>query len=146
SETSYYKLVAFDIHGNASLAALVAPPSPTPVLVSRVGVDVAPGRVKITWQLGPDADAVASVYRSTGSDWVLRGQVAADANGRIEFVESDPVTGHVGYRLGVQVSGQERIGDEVWADVPAMRLAIQGISPNPAVDRLMVTFTLPAAA
>src|SRR5262249_24839959 len=32
SETSYYKLVAFDIHGNASLAALVAPPSPTPVL------------------------------------------------------------------------------------------------------------------
>jgi hypothetical protein len=45
----------------------------------------------------------------------------------------------------VRVSGQEQIGDEVWADVPAMRLAIQGISPNPAIDRIMVTFTLPQA-
>src|SRR5262249_42028986 len=138
------KLVAFDIHGNASAAAIVAPQGPTPVLVSRVGVDVVPGHVKITWQLGPGTDGVASVYQSTGSDWALRGQLAADASNRITFEDTE-AGGRYGYRLGVRVSGQEQIGDEVWADVPAMRLAIQGISPNPAIDRVVVTFTLPQA-
>ena len=120
----------------------------TPALVSLVGVTASPDRVRIVWYVA-DTGVRATVYRtSDGAGWSAIGESLADGTGRIRY-EDDRVApgGRYGYRLGVREGGTEWLSAATWVDVPrAAALALRGVSPDPAVDEIWVSFSLPGAS
>jgi hypothetical protein len=74
--------------------------------------------------------------------------VTADGSGSLRFEDRAVSPGErYAYRLGYVEAGGELFTTETWVDVPAaLRLALEGLRPNPAVGELHVWFTLPHAA
>ena len=91
----------------------------------------------------------ATVYRrSELIAWSPVASIAADGTGMFRFEDVDVRPGaRYGYRLGVRAGGAEEFYGETWITVPnAWSLALSQPAPNPATDRLAITFTLPSAA
>ncbi len=121
----------------------------TGVLASLVSARAEPGRVDLAWQLSGGA-ARATVYRrAPGGGWVAIGEPLADGTGLLAFVDHDVVAGaRYGYRLGLAGESGQTFAGEVWVVVPSeTRLALRGLTPNPApAGAALVTFSLPDAS
>jgi hypothetical protein len=118
----------------------------TPVAVALAGVRADRDGVSLTWSGGGAASLAASVERRTvDGEWLALGAPVADGAGRLTFLDREVSPGaRYGYRLRVWQGGVEEVLEPVWVTVPArLELALAGATPNPARDRLAVSFTLP---
>lgn len=116
---------------------------PTPVTLSRVATEAAPGRVAIVWQ-SPEPGMPCTVERrAPDHDWEEIARLHADGTGRIALEDRDVTAGaRYGYRVVVVESGAPVVLDEVWVDVPQeARLALHGLAPSSAT-RARVTLSL----
>ncbi len=124
------------------------PGGPTPVLLSLVNATAREGFVALDWYAAVGAGLQASVYRRTGSsDWLTLGTVSADGTGHLRYDDHTVSPGErYAYRLGYMEAGVEQFSTETWVVVPALKLALEGLRPNPAVGEMVVAFTLPGGA
>jgi hypothetical protein len=115
-----------------------------------VGSEFEDGRVRLTWRVADYAGTVATVQRRPEpGDWSVRGQVRSSGAGQFAFEDADVVPGRTYvYRLSVLADGRERMGGEVWIDVPARgaELVLRAVSPNPSRDGFRVSFRLSDAS
>jgi len=112
---------------------------PTPTLLALVSAAAKDGRVQLDWFSPEAATLSASLYRRMqDSDWLALGSVSADGSGHLRY-EDRAVSGGMryGYRLGYKEQGFEHFSAETWVEVPALKLALGGLRPNPAVGELM---------
>ena len=119
---------------------------PTPTLLSLVSFEAQQDHVLLTWHRAGGDAGEATVYRRTESiGWLPLGQATFDASGIVRYEDRSVSAGRrYAYRLGVREAGVESFSAETWVDVPAaLQLALEGLRPNPAVDRLRVSLTLP---
>lgn len=119
----------------------------TGTTLALVSASAEPGRVRLAWFAS--ASVSATVYRRTAEqDWASIGTAYSDGEGLVTFEDLDVVPGtRYEYRLGFVEGGQEIFAGDVWIEVPTnLRLAIDGLQPNPAVKDLLVSFTLPSRA
>ena len=122
--------------------------SPVPALISLVSAQAEPGRVTLTWFAPDGASVLATVERRTvRDDWRRIGAVTPDGAGQLTFEDRDVTAGtRYAYRLAYTTGGGEITTPEVWVDVPVRAFfALDGLRPNPAVDDLVVSFSLPSA-
>jgi len=120
---------------------------PVPVQLSLVSAEVKNGRVVLDW-FSPDAAVFdVTIYRRTeSSSWVSLGGALADGTGHIRYEDLNATAGmRYSYRLGYVEQGVERFTSEAWIDVPAAKLALDGLRPNPASGALTVSFSLAAS-
>jgi len=118
----------------------------TPTLLSLVGAQATPNRVRLTWYAADGHTVGATVYRRTMSDdWNALGVISADGTGRIDYEDTDVLAGtRYCYRLGVLEGGYEVFLGETWVDVPrATEFTLAGLRPNPANKDLTIAFSLP---
>lgn len=143
-----YKLCAVDIHGNASLYALVSVTGPTAVLASLVSADVEDGVVRLRWSAPANPGLAATVYRDEGDGrWQSLCTIVADGTGLMRYDDASVTPGaRYGYRLGILNGDQEVYVGEVLVTVPVLALALRGVRPNPALNDLTVAFSLPDAS
>lgn len=121
------------------------PGTPTAVIASLVSLDAQAGRIRLVWHVSANDDVAARLYRRTiESDWTLVAQIGPDGTEYVRYEDVAVTTGtRYGYRLGIMIDGEEVFAGEVWAEVPTVRLALRGATPNPALDgRLNVEFSL----
>jgi hypothetical protein len=107
-------------------------------------------RLALLWQ-GVGASSIeATVYRrDESSDWQRLGPAEHDGSDRLRYEDRSVTAGaRYAYRLGYVENGTERFTSESWVDVPGASavLALEGLRPNPAVDALNVSFSLPGAS
>jgi hypothetical protein len=117
---------------------------PVPVQLSLVSAEFRDNRVFLDW-FTPDAATLnATVYRRTeASDWVRLGIPTSDGAGHIRFEDSAVKEGtRFAYKLAYVEQGVEHFSAETWVQVPELRLALDGLRPNPAVGSLTVSFSL----
>jgi hypothetical protein len=110
------------------------------------GATATSDRVSLLWYASEPV--AATVYRrAVDGEWLPIGEARTDGTGRVLFEDRDVVAGaRYGYRLGVRERDEEYFAGEVWVDVPTgLALALHGLTPNPAVDELVVSFSLPAS-
>lgn len=124
------------------------PDGPTPVLLSLVSAEVTGGRVELDWFAADGAGLSATAYRRTDhSDWITLGSVSADGSGHMRYEDRAVSPGtRYGYRLGYLEQGREQFTSESWVAVPVLKLALEGLRPNPAGRELAASFTLPSGA
>lgn len=133
---------------NGLFAQRFAPNGPTPTLLSLVSAEVKDGRVQLDWFAADAAGLSASVERrSEGSDWLVLGSATSDGSGHLRYEDRAVSAGtRYAYRLGYVENGVERFSAETWVEVPALKLALDGLRPNPAVGELAASFTLQSGA
>jgi hypothetical protein len=122
----HYKLVALDVHGNASKPTLVSHNAPTAALASLVAAEALDDRVKVSWYLAGDPTASVTVQRreSFGA-WQTVATVTADGTGLVAYEDTDVTPGgRYTYRLGVLDEGTVVYAGET----PSSR---SGRSPSP---------------
>jgi hypothetical protein len=143
-------IVAWDERVTSRLglyAQRFGPNGPTPTLLSLVSAEARDGRVQLDWFAADAASLSASVERRAwGADWQPLGRVSADGTGhlRVEDASVTPGTRYA-YRLHYVEQGVERFSPEAWVEVPALKLALDGLRPNPARGEPAVSFALPSA-
>ena len=120
-----------------------------PAQVSLVSTEALPDRVKLVWHAA-DAVSFHGIVERRGerTDWKSLGAADADGTGRIEFEDRSVAAGErYAYRLAYSEAGSERRTSETWVEVPrALILSLEGLRPNPAVEELSASFTLPSSA
>lgn len=119
---------------------------PVAAAISLASAIVEDGAVRLAW-FGPDAAGFpATVERRDGrSEWRALAEVRADGSGRFEHADRPVAAGdRYAYRLRWREADGEHFTAETWIEVPALSLALAGLSPNPAVNELSVSFVLPA--
>ena len=133
---------------NGVWAQRYAPDGPTPVLLSLVGAEVTDGRVRLDWFSAAGASLSAFVERRTASSsWQSLGTLSADGTGHLRYEDRSVAPGErYAYRLSYVQGGVEQFSAETWVEVPALKLALEGLRPNPAVGELTASFTLPNGA
>jgi len=142
-----YKLVAADLHGNISRAAMVSPDTPVATLASLLSADATASRIRLAWYSGDGAGTAATVYRrESDGEWQSVAQVIGDGTGVIRYEDHAIVAGkRYGYRLGIANDGAEVYVGEVWLTAESTRgaIALAGAWPNPATGgRISVAFDL----
>lgn len=119
---------------------------PVAVEVSLVSAEAESDRVRLAWY-APDVGVLAATVqrRTTTGDWESLGQVRSDGNGRLEYEDRSVIAGvRYGYRLAYRDGEVLSFTTESWVEVPALRFALRGLTPNPARGgNLMVGFSLP---
>ena len=115
----------------------------TPALVSLVGAEAEPGRVRVRWLLSGDVGEVV-VHRDRGTgEWPAVALGMADGTGIVSYEDLGLEPGRYGYRLALSRGGSELVAGEVWVEVPvASGFGLAGVSPNPAHGPLAVSFSL----
>ena len=131
-----YKLVAVDIHGNASKFAVVTPSSPVSALAALVSADWQDDAAQLVWYGGALALTEVTVLREEdGAGWTEIATVTGDGEGMVRFADAAVLPGHrYGYKLRFNESGVERFAGEAYIAIPAGRLAIQAVAPNPVMS------------
>ena len=131
-------------HGRGMWERLITGATAVPMLV--VGWEFEDGRVCLTWYVAGAAGTAATVHRrQEPGDWSAIGPARSSGAGQFSFEDAGVIPGRTYvYRLGVVTGGGEQLGGEVWVDVPASgaRLALQGVTPNPARHGFAVSFRL----
>ncbi len=119
---------------------------PTATLLSLTSASAGPEGVSLTWYgaFGMFSDVVVQ-RRALDSEWIELGPATVEGTGAIRFVDTDVEVGATFlYRLEYQMGGYRQVTDEVLIRIPAAStFALRGLRPNPAVDGLVVDFTLP---
>ncbi len=136
----YVFLQRLDLAGNSQWT----PDGVTRTTLAMVSTSAETDRVRLVWFASDHV--AATVYRRTeDQDWQPIGEAASDGTGLISFEDRDVVPGtRYGYRLEFFEAGQQTFAGEVWVEVPTnLQFALDGLQPNPAVDALVVSFTLP---
>jgi hypothetical protein len=103
-----------------------------------------PEHVRITVALPAGAEPGALLERSTnGTDWIALG-VVADG---VDWMDRDVLPGaRYSYRANATVGGVALTGEPISVRTPETHvLALAGALPNPAVEDLLVRFSLPDA-
>ena len=142
-DTRNYSTSTFDIY-----AQKLEADGPVPVAMALVSAQASPGRALLTWFAADRLARTATVYRHTASsDWLALATISSEGTGRLTYedraVESG---GRYAYRLGYRDGTGEVFTAETWLDIPSgYRLALEGLRPNPAQGRLVVSFMLPSA-
>lgn len=131
-----YKLVAVDIHGNASKYAVVTPSSPVSALAALVSADWQDDAAQLVWYGGALALTQVTVLRDEdGAGWTDVATITGDGEGMVRFADAAVLPGHrYGYKLRFNESGVERFAGEAYILIPAGRLAIQAVAPNPVMS------------
>ena len=113
--------------------------------LSLVSAEATPDDVTLLWQSASAQGLAAAVYRRTGTTpWQALGTPTLEAPDRLRFVDRSVVPStRYAYRLGYEDGGAEQFTQEAWVDVPAPRLALDGLRPNPATGPMAVSFSLP---
>lgn len=121
---------------------------PVAVELSLVSAEARDGHIALDWFAAAGSLSSATISRRTdSSSWAMLGTVAADGTGHLRFEDRDVTPGHrYGYRLGYYDDGVDLVSAETWVDVPAARLALEGLRPNPASGALTISFALPDAS
>lgn len=110
----------------------------TQVSVASTEADV--NEVRVRWHVSGESRASAERREGDG-DWLRRAELTADGTGYMSLVDRDVVPGtRYDYRLSF-AGGTH--GGETSITIPALRLALEGARPNPAVGAVMLVFTLP---
>jgi len=132
-------------YGNPDVFALALPLTSTPTLVSLANADAQEDRVTLTWYAASSQVSEAYVYRLEGQDWILKGVIDRDGQDRLTYVDTDVYPGvRYSYRLGIRDGMVERYMGEVSVVVPSLqKLRIESVRPNPTVNDVWVSFTLP---
>jgi predicted nucleotidyltransferase len=120
-----------------------------PALPAVMSTSAANGEIRVTWYAHGSGAGAATVYRRTaGTDWITLGVPSSDGASLLTFEDKsvEPAIRYA-YRLGISASTGETFTEEVWAELPssALEFAIQGVKPNPASERLQVSFSIPVA-
>jgi len=118
-----------------------------PVTPALVGVHAGPLHVVIEWRSDRGAAISGSVERRIASGvWAPVGKVQPDAEGILRFEDAQAPPGtHCTYRLTWSTGAAAGATPPVELDVPSLRFALPGPTPNPAVGGLTVAFSLPDA-
>lgn len=119
---------------------------PTAARLSLVTHETAPGRVRLVWQTPDGADIEGTLERSTErDDWSMIANLRSGPGGMFEYEDNGvEAGGRFAYRLGVAQGSLRQWSEPVWVDVPSgLRLAIQGIAPNPSAGDAFISFSLP---
>jgi subtilisin family serine protease len=123
--------------------------APTAIELALVSASAEPGRARLTWHAaGKMAGGRATVERrEAASDWLPRGEIAADGEGYLRYEDLEVRAGQrYGYRLVVQDGETSRTVGEAWVEVPVtVEFALAGPRPHPARGELAVAFSLPDA-
>jgi len=143
-----YKLIALDIHGNASRAAMVSPETPVATLASLLSAEANATRIRLAWYSGDAPGALATVYRrQLDGDWQVVAQIVADGSGILRYEDHAIVAGQrYGYRLGIVDGGVVTFAGEVWLTAETPQFSMAAVWPNPASGgRFSVAFDLASA-
>jgi len=130
---------------DGSIRALrVTPDSPTAVLVSLVSAEAQPGLVRLAWHAADGASLLATVERRTeSSEWQRLGDLRADGTGRLTYEDRTVAAGtRYVYRLAYRDGADIAYTAETWVDVPSLRFALRGLTPNPSSSDPVVAFSL----
>lgn len=132
-----------DIFGRAR-ALRVAPDGPTAVDLSLVSAEAEINRVRLRWFVAGAVLLMATVERRTPTDdWRRLADVAPDGTGRLEYEDPSVAPGaRYGYRLAYRDAGALAYTNEAWVEVPALRFALRGLTPNPSHGDPLVSFSL----
>ena len=110
----------------------------------------------VEWDVQAATGTHAAVYRvAPGGEWTALAEVEVDGNGRVvhDDVLVEPGTEY-GYMMVVGSQRGETFGGETFVEVPAVvgvvpgqrvDFALGNVAPNPTVDNLSVSFTLPSS-
>ncbi len=141
-------IVAWEDISEHVRALRLAPDGPVPVLVSLASAEPHPGLVRLIWYAAAGALSAAQVERRTeASEWEALASITADGGGRLSYEDRTVMAGtRYGYRLAWREGSDLAYSADVWVEVPAMRFALRGLSPNPSAGDPVVTFTLAEAA
>jgi hypothetical protein len=126
-------------------AQRLTPDSPVATTTSLISADATQSSVTLSWQSSGDPVVGGVVQRrQDGTPWTAIGFVNSDGTGRMRFEDASVAPGaRYVYRLGYRSDGQQLFTTETWVDVPlAAVLSLEGVRPNPAVDRMTVSFSL----
>lgn len=147
---AYYKLVAVDVHGNISRAAVVSHSAPTSALASFVEGSPLGDRIRVQWFIANGPGGTARVQRRTEDGvWSDQTTVYADGNGIVTFEDLDVTPGtRYRYRVGVQDEGLEVFAGEtpaLWiGGTEGLRMVV---TRNPVTDgRLGLRMAIPGEA
>jgi hypothetical protein len=121
---------------------------PAPPVVRVVSQDLAPGRVRLGWEIAGVSIQTVSVQRRAGAAaWVTLADVTTDGQGVCSFEDTSVTPGEsYVYRLSFSLQGMPFLAGEVAVDVPAAELSLAGVVPNPSPAGLNVRFALPDAS
>lgn len=130
----YYKLIAVDVHGNASRVASVSPNNPVAALASAREATWDGRNVRLVWSTSAAPAQVIRIQRRTEQTvWQDLATRTVDGSGDLSWVDESVEPGQrYGYRLAWSQEGAPVASGEVWVDVTAPRMTIGGAYPNPA--------------
>jgi hypothetical protein len=129
-----------DLNGNAQWG----PSGVTGTEIALASAEADAERVRLIWH--SNEDVTATIYRrAEGGEWAAIGTASSDGNRRIIFEDRGIVAGaRYEYRLGLREGSGETYLGAVWVEVPGrLEFALEGLTPNPVVRDVVVTFTLP---
>jgi len=100
--------------------------------------------VALEWFGAEIAPIRATIDRRTErSAWTALGDVSSDGTGYVRYLDASVSPGgRYAYRLGYLDAGKEQFTSEVWVEVPALRLALAGLQPNPSSGAPRIAFSL----
>lgn len=115
-----------------------------------------PTSAHVTWAVDDATGSHAAVYRrDADGEWTALAEAEVDPSGDLEFEDTtvDP-GGDYSYMMVVASQRGETFGGETFVEVPrttvvdpgpATGIALVGVDPNPAIDRMSVRFVLASA-
>jgi len=142
-----YKLVAVDVHGNASTPTTAGLDLPTAATATALPPVVASDAVTLAWQV--DANVPVGIERSVdGLSWSPMATVVRDGEAMVRWTDRGvSAAATYRYRLSIPAAGGVVYAGEIEVRVPGYALALAGVRPNPLVrGPFEVRFTLGSAA
>ncbi len=147
--TNVYTAWADGRNGNPDVYGAIISLVTTPVQVSLASAQAGPDHVTLAWYVGGLPGVTASVERrDEGSGFSFVGEAVPDGADLLVFTDRAVIPGtRYAYRLAWIEGGVRHTSPEVWVDVPsAPTFALEGARPNPAVNGVFVSLSLPDAA
>lgn len=138
----------FDLPEGAEVTSCAGyvPGDPTPVQISLLTAEAHPDRNQLAWQLGAASGAAARLERRISElEWHTLTTLLPDGLGQLRFEDFDVRAGdRREYRLRWDDpdSGAQMSPVVVLVTPAALRFALHGIHPNPAVDELDIELEL----
>jgi hypothetical protein len=115
---------------------------------SLVSAEAGEGIVTLVWYAKGASGFDAIIERRTEhGPWEQLGVPGADGADGLRYEDRTVTAGErYAYRLGYAEGGAQQFTEETWVEVPsALRFALDGFAPNPAIGTPSVSLTLPQA-